>query len=91
MSRPTRDLKLKPDKPKTPKEAFAVVLRQRRKELGLTQLDLESDEAIDRSYISKLELAKREPNLSAIFVIAGKLKMTPAELITKVSSILSKS
>lgn len=67
------------------------MLRQRRKELGLTQLDLESDEAIDRSYISKLELAKREPNLSAIFVIAGKLKMTPAELITKVSSILSKS
>lgn len=91
MSRPTRDLKLKPDKPKTPKEAFAVVLRQRRKELGLTQFDLESDEAIDRSYISKLELAKREPNLSAIFIIASKLKMTPAELITRVSSILTKS
>lgn len=91
MSRPTRDLKLKPDKPQTPKEAFAVVLRQRRKELGLTQFDLESDEAIDRSYISKLELAKREPNLSTIFIIAVKLKMTPAELMTKVSAILTKS
>lgn len=68
-----------------------MVLRQRRTELGLTQLDLESDEAIDRSYISKLELAKREPNLSTIFIIASKLQMTPSELITKVSSILSKS
>lgn len=90
MPRPLRELELPYGVPRTPEEAFAKVVRERRLELGLTQSDLEDENAIDRSYISKLELAKRVPDLLVIFLIAKKLQLDPSELIRRVErSIIS--
>jgi transcriptional regulator with XRE-family HTH domain len=86
MPRPLRELELPYGVPRTPEEAFAKVVRERRLELGLTQSDLEDENAIDRSYISKLELAKRVPDLLVIFHIAKKLHLDPSELMRRVET-----
>ena len=90
MPRPLRELELPYGVPKTPTEAFAKVVRERRLELGLTQSDLEDETALDRSYISKLELAKRVPDLLAIFHIAKRLQLEPHELILRVQLAMTR-
>lgn len=85
-----RELKLSKSKTLTPVEAFAVILRERRIVLGLTQSDLEDDEKLDRSYISKLELAKREVGLHAFMHLAKRLELEPWELMKAVSELLKK-
>lgn len=67
-----------------------MVVRERRLELGLTQSDVEDEHSFDRSYISKLELAKRTPDLRAVFHIAGKLQLLPHELVRRVEDRLDK-
>jgi transcriptional regulator with XRE-family HTH domain len=88
MPRPLRELQLPYGSPQNEVEAFAIVVRQRRLELGLTQGDLEDEDSCDRSYVSKLELAKRTPDLRAIFHIAEVLKLRPSELIDRVERLL---
>ncbi len=68
-----------------------MVLRQRRIELGLKQSDFEGDDSFDRSYMSKLELAKRSPDLKAIFHIAHVLRLEPHELIRRAAVLLEAS
>jgi transcriptional regulator with XRE-family HTH domain len=70
----------------TPEEAFAKVLKERRLALGLTQTDLEADDVMDRSYISKLELGKRQVCLRGILHLAEALRMSPGELMDAVAS-----
>lgn len=89
MPRSLRELDLPYGVPRTPAEAFAMVVRERRLELGLTQSDVEDEQSFDRSYISKLELAKRTPDLKAIFHIASKLQLQPHELVRRVEDRLS--
>jgi transcriptional regulator with XRE-family HTH domain len=86
-----RELELPHGVPRTPSEAFAKVVRERRLELGLTQSDLEDERALDRSYISKLELAKRVPDLLVLFHIARKLQLEPHELILRVQLAMSRN
>ena len=88
MPRPLRELQLPYGVPITPVQAFARVVRERRLALGLKQSDLENEDSIDRSYVSKLELAKREPGLNAIFHIAKALGMEPSELIKVVEQAI---
>lgn len=90
MPRPLRELQLPYGIPSDPVEAFAMVVRERRLELGLTQSDMEDEGSFDRSYMSKLELAKRTPDLTAIFHIAKKLNLTPHELLRRVEIKLEK-
>jgi transcriptional regulator with XRE-family HTH domain len=70
----------------TPEEAFAGVLKERRLALGLKQTDLEADDAMDRSYISKLELGKRQVCLRGILHLAAVLHMSPGELMEAVAT-----
>lgn len=65
-----------------PQIVFGQMVRERRIALGLTQSDLEDDDVLDRSYISKIELGKRQPCLKAIISIARAFQITPAELMT---------
>ena len=88
MARPLRELQLPYGVPRDPVEAFAIVVRQRRIELGLTQSDFEDEHSFDRSYMSKLELAKRSPDLRAIFHIARTLRLKPHELLRRVETLL---
>ena len=88
MPRPLRELQLPYGVPRDEVEAFAMVLRQRRIELGLKQSDFEGEESFDRSYMSKLELAKRSPDLRAIVHIARILQLKPHELLQRVETLL---
>ena len=90
MARPLRELQLPYGVPRSPIEAFAYVIRQRRLELGLKQSDFEDEQAFDTSYMSKLELAKRSPDLKAIFHIAHVLRLAPHELLQRVEAVLEK-
>lgn len=69
--------------------AFAQVLRERRKALGLTQQDLEED-GVAQSYISKLELGKRQVCLRNFIHIVEMLETTPVELMDAVMKRLNR-
>ena len=75
----------------TASQAFAQVLREKRKELGLKQTDFEGNAQIDASFISKLELSKRQVCLENLFVIADKLRMKPEDLVAEVRIRVEKS
>jgi transcriptional regulator with XRE-family HTH domain len=84
MPRPVNPLKIPTGKKLSPELAFAVVLRERRMALGLTQADLEDDDSMDHSYISRLERGERQVCLRGLISIAGKLQMRPEELLSEV-------
>ncbi|MEO5929173.1 MAG: helix-turn-helix domain-containing protein [Candidatus Kapaibacterium sp.] len=81
----------KPEEPVTPEQAFAMVIRKRRLELGLLQLDLAASNELDPSYVSKLELGKRQPSLRTILLLAKLLKTTPGALLDPVAEMIGKS
>lgn len=83
MPRRSKPLSLDDDTTITPELAFALVVREHRLRLGLSQYDLEGD-GVDRSYVSKLELGKRQIGLRGFIHLAKKLQMTPAQLMEKV-------
>jgi transcriptional regulator with XRE-family HTH domain len=69
----------------TPEQAFGMVIRERRKKLGLKQTDLEADDMMDRSYISKLESGTRQISLRGIIHLAKVLHTTPADLLAEMT------
>lgn len=64
------------------KRVLAENVRRVRDELDLSQEELALDSKIDRTYISGIERAKRNPSLTLIVKLAKQLKTTPAALLT---------
>jgi transcriptional regulator with XRE-family HTH domain len=64
------------------KRILAENVKQARKGLGLSQEALALETEIDRTYISGIERAKRNPSLTLIVKLANELKTTPAALLT---------
>jgi len=60
---------------------FGNVLREHRVKAGLTQEDLATDSELDRTYISLLELGKRQPSLETLFALAAALGTTASALV----------
>ena len=75
----------------TPEVAFGLLVRERRLELGMTQADLEADDVLDRSYISRIESGQRQVCLRGILHLAKKLGWTPAELMSRLAERLSRA
>jgi len=71
--------------------AFAEVLREFRKEAGLSQERLALDAELDRTYISLLERGLRQPSLKTLFAIATILKVPPHEIIQAVETRMKPS
>ncbi len=84
MARPADPLKIPENEPLSPEIAFALVLRERRAMLGLTQADLEGDGTFDHSYISRLERAERQVCLRGLLHLSAKLRMEPQDLVFEV-------
>jgi len=53
-------------------------------ELGLSQEDLQGEDNITQSTISKIELGLREIGIGGFFVLARKLKLEPDVLLRRV-------
>jgi transcriptional regulator with XRE-family HTH domain len=61
--------------------AFGNVVRRLRKELGFSQEVLAFESGLDRSYISQIELGKRQASIITIFQLSKALKTSPANVI----------
>ena len=64
------------------KRILAENVKKTRRELILSQEALAFETEIDRTYISGIERAKRNPSLTLIVKLARELKTTPAALLT---------
>lgn len=64
------------------KKVLARNVKAARKELDLSQEALALETEIDRTYISGIERALRNPSLTLIVKLAECLKTTPGELLT---------
>jgi transcriptional regulator with XRE-family HTH domain len=63
--------------------AFGRVLREARKQKGLSQEDLAGDAGFDRTYPSLLERGLRTPTLTVLFQLAKVLEVSAAFLVNK--------
>jgi len=69
-------------------KAFGVVLRQARKERGLSQEDLGFESGYHRTYISLLERGLKNPSLQTLFSLSKVLKLPPSQLLERVDQAL---
>ena len=63
------------------RKALGRVLYDRRASLGLSQEDLGFKAGVDRTYVSGLELGKRNPTLETILRVAKALGVRPSKLL----------
>lgn len=63
---------------------FGKVLRELRKQAGLSQEQLGLECNLDRTFISLLERGLRQPTLTTLFVLAHKLNVSPVEIVKKI-------
>ena len=66
---------------KQPTEAFGLVLRDLRRERGLSQEALALDAGIQRNYVSLIERGINQPTITIIFKLAAALKIKPSQMI----------
>lgn len=69
------------------KVIFGKVLRDLRKNKGVSQETLALEAGLDRSYISKLETGVYQPSMSTLFSIAEVLEIEPSEIVKQVHEI----
>ncbi len=74
-----------------PENAFGQALRYFRKEVKLSQEKLSQESGLDRSYISLLERGLRQPSLTSILKLSKALKISSANIISKVEALLNEN
>lgn len=74
-----------------PEIAFGIVLRNLRKERGLSQETLAFETGIERNYISLLELGRNSASIKMIFKLAPALGMPVSEFMLLVEKQLAES
>lgn len=62
-------------------DIVARVIRERRKDKGLSQEVLSGLAGLDRTHYSKIERGQRTPSIDTLFKIAHALEMPPHQLI----------
>lgn len=68
-------------------KAFGQVLRETRKDRGISQEVLALNCGLDRTFISLLERGQRQPAMSSIFAIAEALGTTPSRMLANVERL----
>ena len=69
-----------------PEAAFGIVLRELRKQRGLSQETLAHDAGMERNYISLLELGRNSASVKMIFKITPALGITVSEFMALVEA-----
>lgn len=62
-------------------KAAGHVLRRLRKDAGLTQEKLSFKAAIQRNFVSEIELGQKQPSLYTIFKVAHALGVSPQQFV----------
>jgi len=65
-------------------QALGSALKERRRELKLTQEDVAGAAEIDRPFITLIESAVKQPTISVLWRLAAAVELTPAEFIARV-------
>lgn len=68
--------------------AFGKVLRQKRKEAGLTQEQLAFQADVQRNYVSLIERGLNQPTITVVFKLAKALGCSPASLISETNGLI---
>jgi len=63
--------------------AFGEVMRSRREELGMSQMQFHMKTGIDRTFISDLERGVQCPSLRTIYRVAAGLDIPPGNLVRR--------
>jgi len=71
--------------------AFGKVLRQKRKEAGLTQEQLAHEADVQRNYVSLIERGIHLPTIAIVFKLAQALHCQPSVLISELEIELNRS
>jgi len=74
-----------------PEDAFGQVLKEIRKEKGISQEKLALEGDLDRTFISLLERGQRQPSLTTIIQVSDVLGITPDKLVLRVMKTLRPS
>ena len=75
---------------KTLPKAFGKTLKTFRTSAGFSQTDLAQMAGLDRTFISLLELGKRQPTITTIYKLAESLNVPVKEMILHVNNQLDK-
>lgn len=71
-----------------PEIAFGIIMKQHRKELKLSQEEIADLSGLDRTFISLLERAQRQPSLNTIISIARSLQIEAHVLVKEVENMI---
>ncbi len=72
----------------TDEQAFGIVLRKYRKQLGFSQEELSFRCGFDRSFISLLERGKQSPNMKVVKILAENLNVKASTIILDVEIMM---
>jgi transcriptional regulator with XRE-family HTH domain len=67
---------------------FGKILKSKRQSINLSQEQLGLKSRLSRSYISDLEMDKKDPSLFTIFKLASALQLKPSVLIDEVEDTI---
>ncbi|WP_428507387.1 helix-turn-helix domain-containing protein [Roseateles sp.] len=70
---------------------FGRVLRDLRKQAGLTQEQLGFEAELERNYISMLERGERQPTLTTLMKLAKPLRRRASQIVVLVEAEAAKS
>jgi transcriptional regulator with XRE-family HTH domain len=76
---------------KTLQKAFGNTLKNLRESAGLSQTDLGTKAGLDRTFISLLELGKRQPTITTIYKLAESLNVPVKEIIFRLDNQLGRN
>ncbi|NWE76031.1 helix-turn-helix transcriptional regulator [Pseudomonas yamanorum] len=70
--------------------AFGRVLRQKRKDAGLTQEQLAHEADVQRNYVSLIERGVHQPTVAVLFKLAKALKCQASSIVVDVENELDR-
>ena len=81
MSRMPRHRQIQPRS--GPEKAFGTVLREIRESQGLSQMDVDVDFGIDRTYLSAIERGVQSPTLRMIVRLSRAFRIAPSDILRR--------
>jgi transcriptional regulator with XRE-family HTH domain len=71
-----------------PEKAFGRVLRELRRDRGISQEELGFESGYHRTYVGLLERGQKSPSLRAVFRLAAALRVKPSQMVEQVEMSL---
>lgn len=65
-------------------QALGAALKERRKELRLTQEDVASAAGVDRPFVTLIESARKQPTISVLWRLSVALDLSPADFASRI-------